>query len=225
VAIEYIAQKLDTPLTESPSSMIDYAGTSSLYDMQQFFLKQGLFAKTIKTTVEKLPLYKDYFVIAHLPNLTHYVIVESVDDDNVWTIDLSSNNLYMSHSKGFFQANWVDGTALLVSKQSIVAPEVNLDSMETQAILGGIGYQCLPEQEFLWIPCYITNEGVCVGSEQVFFAYRTCQEAAFGQCEDSLEVFKYQLAFCENTLALEDICEAEIYSIETIDACYGLVPR
>jgi hypothetical protein len=225
-AIEYIAQKLDVPLTEFPATIVDYSGMTSLYDMEKFLARQGLFTKAVKTTADRLPLYKDYFVIVHLPDISHYVIVESVDSEKVWTLDLSSNDFYMSHTKDYFQVNWTDGIALLVSSQAITeSAEPDLDPVQTQVILGGGGFQCLPEQVFERTYCSQTPGGTCVGYEEVYFAYSTCKPASFGQCEDSLTVLSYHLSYCDNTPLIQGQCQSELYLIDTVDACYGLVPR
>ncbi|MCF7974155.1 MAG: hypothetical protein K9N55_10095 [Phycisphaerae bacterium] len=224
-AIEYISQKLEVPLTEAPATIVDYSGMTSLYDMEKFFVQQGLFTKAIKTTVDKLPLYKNYFVIVHLPDISHFVIVESVNSEKVWTLDLSSNDFYMSHTKDYFQANWIEGTALLVSSQAITVPaEPDLDPVELQIISGG-GFQCLPEQDVDVILCSKTPGGTCIGEEEVYFAYSICKPASFGQCEDNLVVLSYRSSYCDNTPVWHGQCDAGFMYILTVQACDGLVPR
>jgi len=225
VAIEYIARKLDTPLTESPSTMIDDTGSSSLYDMKHFLKRQGLHAEAIKTTVEKLARYDDYYIIVHIPRLSHYVIVENVDSQNVWTIDLTSNDFYTSYSRDLFQNEWTEGNALLVAKQGITTTDEPIDNIELQAISAGTGLQCVQMQDMDILYCDITPGGICMGMFEIYFRFSLCQPATSGTCEDDRTVLVYDRDYCYNDPVIPGVCRTVQGFTYTIQGCAGLTPR
>ncbi len=226
VAIEYIAQKLGKSLTVPPSILIDYAGTSTLYDMQQYLNNQGLFAKAIETTTDALSSYEDCFTIVYLPNINHYLLIEHVDEQKVWALDLTSDNFYMSYPRDSFQKEWRDGIALLVSDHHIATSERAISSFKSKTISGGDGLQCTEMvQAYSQVLCPQTESGLCYGYREIYFPYKTCAAAPFGECQNNLLVLDRVRNYCKGSAMIPEICnlEAEMYFF--LDwACWGYLP-
>ena len=226
VAIEYIAHKLGKTLSVPPSTLIDYAGMSTLYDMQQYLRSQGLFAKAIKTTVDALPSHEDCFTVIYLPHINHYLLIERVDEDKVWALDLTSNNFYMSYPKDAFRREWRDGIALLVSNRRITTPEKTLSRFESKTISGGAGLQCTElVQDYVQILCPHTPGGLCYGYREIYLPYKVCTPAPFGECHNNVLALDRVRNYCKGSAIIAEICrlEEEVYFF--LDwACWGFLP-
>lgn len=226
VAIEYIARKLKKPLSVAPSTFIDYAGTTTLYDMQQYLGSQGLFAKAIKTTIDRLPSSKDCFALVYLPHISHYLLIESIDERNVWVIDLTSSNFYMSYPRDAFQREWSDGIALIVSNQRIKTSEKTLSDFDLRTTSGGGGFQCTYlVQDHGRTYCAMTPDGTCIGHMEYYVPYYVCDSAPFGECYNNLIVLDRVRLLCRGTADVAELCgvEREVYFF--LDwACSGTLP-
>lgn len=226
VAIEYIARKFKKPLTVPPSTIIDYAGASTLYDMEQYLNSQGLFAKAIKTSVDRLPSYEDCYTLIYLPHISHYLLIDRVDEHNIWVIDLTSNNFYMAYAKDTFQKEWADGIALLVSNRQILTPEETISDFERMTISGSQGYQCtFLVQESDELLCTVTPGGTCIGYKEVYYAYYQCAAAPFGECYNNLIVLDHIRLYCRGSALVPNKCELEQEIYFFLDwACHGTLP-
>ncbi len=226
VAIEYIAHKLGKTLSVPPSTLIDYAGMSTLYDMQQYLRNQGLFAKAIKTSVDALPSHEDCFSVIYLPHINHYLLIERVDEDNVWALDLTSNNFYMSYPRDAFQREWRDGIALLVSNRWITTPEESLSRFESRTTSGGDGLQCTElVQAYGEIPCTLSPNWTCSGYREIFLPYWQCAPAPFGECHNNVQVLDRVRNLCEGTARTAGMCDLAPEMYFFLDwACQGTLP-
>jgi hypothetical protein len=223
VAIEYIAKQLNKPLSVAPSTLIDYAGTTNLYDMQQYFTSEGMFAKAVKTTIDKLSSYEDCFALIHLPHISHFLLIESIDEHDIWAIDLTSNNFYMSYPKDTFQKEWMDGIALLVSDQRIITSEKTVSQFDSRIISGGAGLQCTYKvQDYYQTLCALTPGGICIGYKEIYFPYYLCSPAPFGECNNDMVVLDRIRLFCRSNAIVSEMCDVESEVYFFLDwACEG----
>lgn len=225
-AIEYIADRLGKPLGVPASTLIDYAGTSTLYDMQQYLNAQGFHAKAVRTSLDELPIAENCFAIISLPHINHYLLIDSIDEHNVWIIDLTSNEFYTSYPKDAFQDEWIDGVALLVSDQGVITPAQLLDTFDLKTITGGAGYQCTHVVQGQYQTfCPLTTDGLCIGFKEVFYEYRICDSAPFGECFNDKIVLDRTRHQCKGDAIIPEKCELEIQIWFFLDwACQGTLP-
>ncbi len=163
-------------------------GSTSLAAMKQFVQGQGLYCRAVKTDIETIKNLKDCQIILHIPDRSHFVVLEAVDDKYVWTIDLSNNKFYYHTDRDFFRMDWTEGIALLVSNQPIAQDDnlIELTIDETVDIIGGAGYSCTKLlQQYNVIFCSEPISGWCEGAYQEFYEHWGCQAAENGSCSSS----------------------------------------
>ena len=147
LVLQEAASELGRSITVPSASLIDANGFTCLADMQQCLQDQGIYCKAVQTTIQQLADYSaKYAVILYLPTNKHYVLLESMDSDNVWTLDLGSNTFYRPTPVNVFSRQWSGGTALLVSNEPIQNNDPALTDAQLRTIVGS-GWQCVIVQE------------------------------------------------------------------------------
>jgi hypothetical protein len=133
--------------------------------------------------------------ILHIPGKEHFIVLDSIDNEYVWTIDLASNKFYYRTDIDFFGMDWTEGTALLVSNQPIVGEFIEIGNDKLQTITGAAGYSCTRLlQEYHVVYCEYAF-GTCWGWYQVYYTRYGCEPAASGSCSSSTKI-RYKESPC-----------------------------
>jgi len=139
----FSAEQMETLVTQQNNKM------TSLYLLKEKLEEAGLYCAAVETTLESLRGIKNSTIILHLSASNHYVILDHVDNKDVWTIDLTSRKIYWKTPIQQFLQEWKQGTALIVSDSPSNLSnneETLLPPLTQQQILGGSltveGYSC-----------------------------------------------------------------------------------
>jgi hypothetical protein len=151
--------------------------------MKQFAQGLGLYCRAVKTDIESLKKLNGCKAILHIPGKNHFVVLESIDDKYVWTIDLANNKFYYHTDIDFFGMDWTEGTALLVSNQPIMDKFTEINDGELQTIIGS-GYSCTRLlQEYDVVFCTYIG-GICGCNYEEYYTRYGC-ESGTGSCSGS----------------------------------------
>lgn len=158
---------------------------TALSDMKQTFETTGLTCMAIETDLETLDKIPNCTKILYLSLSKHYVILDHIDQDGVWVIDLTSRKFYAKRNIDELMQDWTAGVALLVSNEPITPPlDANfryLQSDETTRIFGGADfgkYSCTDLiQKNFHILCPEPIGGfLCGGAYYIFYERYGCIE-------------------------------------------------
>ena len=185
VAMKYAASQLGKDLTDRQlAQLIDGAGgTTSLSAMKGFALRSGLYCRAVRIDTRTLKSLIGCQVILHIPKKNHFVVLGDIDNAYVWSIDLASDKFCDRTDISFFDMDWSDGVALVISDRPILGPPSDIGEAELRTITGGSGYSCtnlLQEEEVI----YCT--GSCDGYYEYYPTLYGCEEAESGMCMSSM---------------------------------------
>ena len=143
VAMKYVTEQLGTNITDEEfAGLVDEpTGGTSLYDLNQFAREQDFYCLAGKTDIQTLRSLNGCQVILHLPGPKHYVVLDHIDDEYVWVIDLDGNKFYYRTKIDLFEVDWTGGVALLLSSEPL-NPKGNfteLSNEQQQRIIGSAG--------------------------------------------------------------------------------------
>jgi len=196
-ALRYVTSRLGKEVADQQLAQLvtEPNGETSLYEMKQFAQGLGLYCRAVKTDIQTLKNLTGCEVILHISGKNHFIVLEGIDDKYVWNIDLAGREFYKRTDIDFFDMDWTEGIALLVSNSPITGEFADIDDSELQTIIGASGYSCTRLlQEFDVIYCvYIL--GGCDGWYQVYFTRYGCEVAESGSCEISRMV-RYRESPC-----------------------------
>jgi hypothetical protein len=207
IAIGYVASEFGVMIPdEDLASLVNQAGgTTSMYDMKYFLQGFGLYCRAVKTNIDTLKKLNGCKVILHFPGKNHFVIVDRIDDRYVWVTDLSSAKFYDRMEISFFDMDWPNGTALLVSKQPIQGDFNEIGSDQSADIIGGSGYSCTKLlQQYNVIFCSEVG-GLCGGKYYEYYTRYGCEGAVSGSCS-STKMVRYMSTPCINDPENPDAC-------------------
>jgi hypothetical protein len=184
VAMKYAASQLGKDLTDRQlSQLIDTDdGATSLYALKNLAVRSGLYCRAVRTDTQTLRSLIGYQVILHIPKKNHYVVLGDIDHASVWSIDLASDKFCYRTDIGFFDVDWTDGVALVISDRPIPGAFEDIDDAGLRTITGGAGYTCtdlLQEYDVV----YCTYD--CDGYYEVYPTRWGCEEAESGSCQSS----------------------------------------
>ena len=198
-ALKYAVSKLGMEVTDSQLAQLvsEPNNDTSLYAMKQFAQDLGLFCRAVKTDIQTLKDLEGCEVILHIPGKNHFVVLGGIDNEYVWTIDLADSQFYYRTDLNFYGMDWTEGTALIISNQSI-EPQgsfTEIDDVQLNSITGSAGYKCiLPLQNYNVIYCtYIGGE--CMGYYEEYPKRRGCQAAETGTCNNRV-LLRYKESPC-----------------------------
>jgi hypothetical protein len=148
-AASFITKRFSRSLSTAQMGVLvsQQNGMTSLSLLKEKLEESGLYCTAVETNLEALREINNSMIILHLPASSHYVILDHIDDKDVWTIDLTSRKVYWKTPIQQFLQGWKYGTALIVSD----APQnlstdtiVPLSPIIQQQIMGGdpAGYSC-----------------------------------------------------------------------------------
>ncbi|MGD0784485.1 MAG: cysteine peptidase family C39 domain-containing protein [Sedimentisphaerales bacterium] len=194
-ALKYVALQLGKNIADKPLAQLinNPNGRTSLYTMKQFAKNQGFYCYAVKTNIETLKNLKGCKAILYIPGKKHFIALDAIDDKYVWTVDLSSNKFYYHTDINFFDMDWTDGIALLISNQSIKGEftEINDDLLQT---IAAAGYSCtrlLQDYHVL----YCSNIGGLCGDYYEEYQLLYGCESGSGSCS-SFKMVRYQESPC-----------------------------
>jgi len=199
-ALKYAVSRLDKDVTDSQLAQLvsEPNNSTSLYAMKQFAQDLGLVCRAVKTDIQTLRNLEGCEVILHIPGKNHFVVLAGIDDKYVWCIDLANNKFFYRTDINFFDMDWSEGTALLISSQPIQVVRGNsteIDDAQLHDIIGSSGYSCTRLlQEYGVIYCSYVG-GQCLGYYYVFFQRWGCKAAESGSCSSSV-MLRYKKSLC-----------------------------
>ncbi len=196
IAAGYVASELGVTISDKDlASLVNQArGTTNMYDMKSFLQGFGLYCRAVKTNVDTLKSLNGCKAILYLPGKNHFVVVDHIDDQYVWITDLSSAKFYDRKEISFFDMDWPNGTALLVSKQPIQG-NFNEIGNDLLADIVGSGYACTyPIQQYDVIFCSYVG-GLCGGKYYEYYTRYACAVADTGSCS-STKLVRYMSTPC-----------------------------
>jgi hypothetical protein len=200
-ALQFAAFRLDKDILNQQLGRLvtEPNQTTSLYALKQLAQNLGFYCQAVETDIQTLKNLSGCQAILHIPGKNHFVLLDHIDSQYVWIIDLSSHRFFYRTDINFFGMDWTEGTALLISNQPILLQEtiVEIPDAQLHDILGGIGYQCTYLiQDLQVIFCQYLN-GYCFDWYEIFFPCWGCQPAESGSCTFDY-LFRWARAACIN---------------------------
>jgi len=184
-ALKYVALQLGKDVTDQQLAQLvsEPNGQTSLYAMKQFAQSQGLYCRAVKTNIETLKNLNGCKAILYIPGKKHFVVLDTIDDKYIWTVDISNSNFYYHTDINFFDMDWTEGIALLISSSPIAGEFTEINDNELQTIVG-LGYTCTKLlQDYYVVYCnYIA--GVCASWYEEHPTRYGCQSGT-GSCSTS----------------------------------------
>jgi hypothetical protein len=174
--------------------------------MKQFVQRMGFYCRAVTTDIDTLKNMEDCEIILHIPGKRHFVILESVDEDYVRIIDLTKNKFYYRTDINFFDMDWTEGTALIISSNPIEGKFTEIDDIQLDGIIGAAGYSCTRLlQQYNVIFCTKIG-GQCEGYYRVFYERWGCESAPSGSCSMSV-MMRYRKCVCVESLEYPFFCK------------------
>ncbi len=219
VALQHVASQFGKPVPHAAmTDLVNTAGVTNLYDLKQSAQESGLYGRIVKTDVAGLRNLGTAKAILHLPSKSHFVVVDHVDNQYVWLVDLSNKTFYYPKSVASLPLEWTEGTALLLSDQPITGEFAGIPDAATKDTVGGTtGYACnrLIQEEDI-VTC--TQVGAdCQGLYIFFFEVWGCGPAASGTCSTH-EIISRQYTPC----VMDPVFGCTVFSnwyYKTTEAC------
>lgn len=183
ITMKYVSKQLDKNVTDLRLTELitEPNESTNLYKMRQFAQELGFHCRAVKTDITTLKNLNTCQVILHLPGPNHFVVLEHVDDEYAWVIDLDHNKFFYRTRLDQFDIDWGEGTALLISNEPLNNLEGNfteLDDNRLRKIIGkGPKYSCTNlTQTYDIILCSEMMGGLCGSSYTIFTNRYSCQE-------------------------------------------------
>ncbi|TFG50550.1 MAG: hypothetical protein E4H40_01120 [Candidatus Brocadiia bacterium] len=169
-------------------------GATSLKTMKDFAQRWGLYCRVVRTDVQTLKGLSGCQVILHFPGKNHFVVLEGIDNQYAWSVDLSKNKFYHRTDLNFLDIDWSEGTALLISDRPIRLPgnSAEISDSRLSNIIGGSGYDCTNLlQEYDYLLC----SQFCLGYYEFYPERWGCEAAESGYCM-SEKLLRVALCLC-----------------------------
>jgi hypothetical protein len=206
IATGYVASQFGVTISDKDlASLVNQTtGAANMNDMKYFLQGFGLYCRAVKTNIDTLKKLNGCKAILYFPGKNHFVVVDRIDDQYVWITDLSSAKFYDRTDISFFDMDWTEGTALLVSKQPIQGDFNEISSDRLTGIIGS-GYSCTKlYQQYNVIFCSEVD-GLCGGKYYEYYTRYGCEPAADGSCSNT-KMLRYVSTPCINDPESPDNC-------------------
>jgi hypothetical protein len=166
--------------------------TTSLDTMKEFVLGLGLYCRAVQLDIKALEKLDGCEVILHIPGKNHFIVLGDIDDRYVSSIDLTNNKFFYRTDVDFFDMDWTEGIALLISNQpiNIQGSITEIADNQLQNIIGGTGYSCTDLLQEYDVSYCDEFAGECGGSYEVWFERWGCESATSGSCSTSSKIRK-----------------------------------
>ncbi|MFH1715730.1 MAG: cysteine peptidase family C39 domain-containing protein [Planctomycetota bacterium] len=187
-ALTYAASQLGRDVTNRQlAGLMDRDGTSNLYAMKDLALNLGLNCRAVKTDIQTLKGLAGCKAILHLPGRNHFVVLDGVDDESVWSVDLTSNRFYYRTDLNFFDMDWTENTALLISDKPVLLSNNCTEIADTMLhdIVGGSGYSCTDLLQESDVTYCDSSFGYCNSYYEYYPERWGCEDAPSGSCWSS----------------------------------------
>ena len=186
-ALKYAASKLGRDLTyRQLAQMVNrLGGATSLDTMKDFAERSGLYCRAVRTDIQTLKGLGGCQAILHFPKRDHFVVLEGIDDEYAWSVDLSKDKFYYRTDLNFLDMDWAEGTALLISDRPIQLQGNSTEIADSwlSNIIGGSGYTCTRLlQQYNIIFCSNPMPGICLGYYEGYPTRYGCEAAESGSC-------------------------------------------
>ena len=196
-ALKYVASQLGKNVADKQlAGLVSEPNiATNLYQIKQFAQGLGLYCRAVKTDIQTLKNLSGCQVIMHIPGKKHFVVLEAIDDKYVWTIDLTGRKFYGRTDIDFFEMDWTDGTALIISQNAIKGDFTEIGESELGNITGAAGYQCnILRQIASTVDCTEVG-GSCEGAYKRFYERWGCGPAGSGSCSQ-FKMIRYEKSTC-----------------------------
>ncbi|HUT45001.1 MAG TPA: cysteine peptidase family C39 domain-containing protein [Sedimentisphaerales bacterium] len=199
-ALKYAASQLGRDFTyRQLAQMVDRPGrATSLNAMKDFAQRSGLYCRAVRTDVQTLKGLSGCQVILHFPKKNHFTVLEGIDNEYAWSVDLSKDKFYYRTDLNFLDMDWTEGTAFLISDRPIQLQGNSTEIADSQLsnIIGGSGYTCTRLlQEYDIIFCMNPVVGECDGYYEGYPTRYGCEAAESGSCVTEMMVRSAEI-FC-----------------------------
>jgi predicted double-glycine peptidase len=228
-AVQLVTKQFSRPY---PASQIEALAAqnskmTSLYLLKSKLEETGLYCAAVETTLESLRKINNSQVILHLQDNSHYVILDRIDDENVWTIDLTSRKIYWKTPIQQFLRQWKRGIAIVVSDnpQNLNPEGTPLSASDQQQITGGdatgTNYSCTERiQTNKDLFCSEPIGFVCGGRYYTYWERYGCKEDPNGGFCVGEEMLGHEYTDCISDLSNLGSCNVTgISRLRSIRAC------
>lgn len=228
VALKYAMSRLAKQVTQQQLAGLvsETDKTTTLYAMKQFVSGVGLHCLAVKTNIQTLKNLTNCYAILHLPGENHFVVLDHIDEQRVWLIDLDRDKFYFPTRTDMFKLDWTAGTALLVAKETINLPSgvKEIRDQDLKRIVGADGfgaYSCthlLQDGKVVFCPDVVS--GFCQGRYRMYYERFGCELASQGGSCDGTGMIGSIWCSCVEDVAYpgECISDGQWYS-QYIRAC------
>ncbi|MHC4574052.1 MAG: cysteine peptidase family C39 domain-containing protein [Planctomycetota bacterium] len=199
VAMKYAAMRLGKNVPDANLAQLVHGPDKSttLYDLRRFAQKLGLHCRAVKTDIQTLKNLDGSQAILHLPGPKHYVILDHVDNDYAWIIDLDGSKFYYPLKlEDLVAIDWREGTALLLSNEpaTLQGTSAEINDAELINIIGSTGggtdtYSCTQviQQGNSAYCVYAPPALVCDGQYRIWNCLKGCTpDPQGGSCVGTL---------------------------------------
>lgn len=207
--ISHVAKRFskDIPSTELADLVLPETKKTALSTMKQTFEKIGLTCMAIETDLETLKNIPNCRKILYLSLSKHYVILDRIDQNGAWVIDLTNRKFYARQNVSELLQEWTDGTALLVSNEPINPP---LDAQfrylqpdEIGRIYGGADFGTYSCTDLIQLADHILCPDplggfLCGGAYYIFYERYGCIEDENGGTCNGEKMISYEYYHCIN---------------------------
>lgn len=190
-ALQHVASQFGKSIpADALTNLVETNGSTSLYDLKCRAQELGLYGHVVKTDLAGLRSMGTAKAILHIPGKGHFVVVDHVDDQYVWLVDLSNKKFYYPQSVASFPLTWTEGTALLLSDRPITGEFAGIPDAASKDIAGGVYQACnTPLQDEYTEPCMVLSD-LCQGCYSCYFERWGCGTASSGTCPTQKLVFE-----------------------------------
>ncbi|MEN6576946.1 MAG: cysteine peptidase family C39 domain-containing protein [Phycisphaerales bacterium] len=196
IALQHVASGFGKSVSSAAlASLVGTNGRTSLHDLKQSARKLGLYASVATADLATLRTLGTTKAILHLPAKNHFVVLDRVDDQFVWLVDLSSKNFYYRVNVHLFPMDWSAGTALLISDQPLARQLPELSDVAAKEIAAGWWTCNTLYQEWHFTGCESEWYVYCEGYLTYYYERWVCGWVESGTCPTSVKV-RYEESPC-----------------------------
>lgn len=183
-ALQHVASQFGKTVPNSAvAGLVRADGGTSLYDLKRCAQDLGMYGHVVKTDLTGLQNLGTAKAILHISGKNHFVVVDHVDNQYVWLVDLSNKTFYYPKSLAAMPLDWPEGTALLLSDRPIAGEFAGIPDVASKDIIGGATYwTCnrLAQEEDI-LTCQESDD-MCQGLYIFFFEVWGCGMTTSGTC-------------------------------------------
>lgn len=188
VAVEQMLGALGVSVTDAELEALvhDVSGDTTLYQIQQLVQQKGLYCLPVKTTVAGLGRFKNAQVLLHFPHKKHFAVLDRIEQNNAWIIDLDRQTFYHCMELSRLEQEWA-GIALVISDHplSLGKDDKPVPDPVLKKIKGAADYSCTELiQEYHVDLCPEMIMGTCGGRYTMWYERYGCRlDPEGGYCE------------------------------------------